>query len=190
MVPSDGRGSLGSCHGRAPRGRSPACHRPAEAPPGSGAGSCWGSHCLGLSSPAPGPGPFLRLLLPQVSRGGACRVQSNGQEGRRCPKHSLQHSCSWTLRGGGFCPRECHCGITITITITTITTTTMMQPASETPAAGLQRPLGLVWWEWSLRELSAGPGLDRPHGGENSENRVLTQVWTGPVVGRILRTES
>ena len=71
-----------------------------------------------------------------------------------------------TLRGRGFCPRKCHCGITITITITITTiTTTMTQPASETPAAGLQRPLGLVWWTWSPRELSAGPGLDGPAGG-------------------------
>ena len=104
----------------------------------------------------------------------------------RCPKHSLQDPWSWTLRGRGFCPRACHCGttitititittitttktITITITITTRTTTTVTQPASETPAAGLQRPLGLLWWAWSPRELSAGPGLD------------------GPCVGRVLR---
>ena len=88
----------------------------------------------------------------------------------RCPKHSLQDPWPWTLRGRGFCPRECHCGITITITITITTiTTTMTQPASETPAAGLQRPLGLVWWACSPRELSAGPGLDGPPGREGSE---------------------
>ena len=104
----------------------------------------------------------------------------------RCPKHSLQDPWSWSLRGRGFCPRACHCGrtitititisttktITITITITTTTTTTVTQPASETPAAGLQRPLGLVWWAWSPRELSAGPGLDRPRGREGSEGLV------------------
>ena len=105
----------------------------------------------------------------------------------RCPKHSLQDPWSWSLRGRGFCPRACHCGTTITITITTIsttktititititttTTTTVTQPASETPAAGLQRPLGLVWWAWSPRELSAGPGLDRPRGREGSEGLV------------------
>ena len=83
-----------------------------------------------------------------------------------------------TLRGRGFCPRECHCGITITITITITTiTTTMTQPASETPAAGLQRPLGLVWWTWSPRELSAAPGLDGPCGGRVL--RVCPQPATG-----------
>lgn len=128
-----------------------------------GAGSCWGSHCLGLSSPAPGPGPFIRLLLPRESRLRACRVQSDGQEGTLGPRPGGEAPWLWDLGAEVF--------VLDSVTVVQQNynnhhhNTTMTQPASETPLLAFSAPV--VW--------SGGRGA--------LASCQLVQVCTGPAAG-------